>query len=199
MKKFHTTEPQGTHLEWVPTWEGVLKYCPDDLKNDVPLRFWHCFYHRGFKRKVCFELAISFNQNQNGKKRCKPRRKIVIKHRGKLLNLQCAQLTYLCVFGFRPVDTRHWVVDHINNNSMDDRPSNLQLISQKENTIRSSKVQEMKNLAPKQKKQFRAERQAKIAELRSHIIAAMGPGATRIDVEVELALQLQRLEGGEPQ
>ena len=82
---------------------------------------------------------------------------------------------------------------------MDDRPSNLQMIPQKENIARSSKHREINKLPNEQRKRLWAERQAKIAELRSHIIAAMPPGATRLDVEVELALQLQRLEGGEPQ
>lgn len=199
MKKFHTTEPQGTHLEWVPTWEGVLKYCPDDLKNDVPLRFWHCYYHRGFKRKVCFELAVYVNQNPNDRHHRMPRREIIFMHNGKIRHIYCSYLTYICQFGFRPVDRRRSVVDHINNNCMDDRPSNLQLISQKENIARSSKLREINKLPNEQRKRLWAERQAKIAELRSHIIAAMPPGATRLDVEVELALQLQKLEGGEPQ
>lgn len=197
MKNHNNEEPRGTHLEWVPTWEGVLKYCPDDLKNDVPLRFWHCFRHKGFKRNVCVQLTISFQHTRGYAHHAQPRRKILIRHRGKVLNIKCAQLTYLCLFGFRPVDKRRWVVDHINGNSMDDRPSNLQLISQSENVLKSSKFREIKKLSNAEKKRWRAERLAKIEELRMHIIAAMGPEAKRIDVEIELAQRLQELEGGE--
>ena len=46
----------------------------------------------------------------------------------------------LCWMGFAIADPRHWVVDHIDGNPLNDRPKNLQIITQSMNLKRSPKV-----------------------------------------------------------
>ena len=120
------------------------------------------------------------------------RNEIKFRHKGKLVPLAISHLTEMCKTGFAIADRRHWVVDHIDNNPMNDRPSNLQVISARENVRRSHKVKEINSLPPAERKRRRLARQAVIDDLRAHIIAALGPDATRLEVEVELALQIQQ-------
>ena len=181
--------PDGTKLEWVPTWEGVLQYAPDDLREDRPLRFWHVFYHKQLKRTVRVRLLP--NPHLPNKINMKMRNEIKFRHKGKLVPLAISHLTEMCKTGFAIADRRHWVVDHIDNNPMNDRPSNLQVISARENVRRSHKVKEINSLPPAERKRRRLARQAVIDDLRAHIIAALGPDATRLDVELEVALQIQ--------
>ena len=181
--------PDGTKLEWVPSWEGVLQWAPDDLRADRPLRFWHVFYNRRLKRTIRTRLQETAMASGHHKESF--RRIILVSHKGKTITLWCSYLTELCRTGFAIADRRHWVVDHINSNTMDDRPSNLQVISQQENVRRSERVKASIKLSPAERKKRRQERQARIEELRRQVIRAMPPDASRIDVEIELALIIQ--------
>ena len=148
-------------LRPVPTWEGVLYYDPLDFALDRPLTFYRRLFcwqlneeiiypmrvyqtntqagsiKRGSNRKPMYRRFIKFTWQPNlllGKCRCKV--------------LYCHQLTMLCWMGFAIYDRRHWVVDHIDSNPLNDQPSNLQIISQRENCRRSEKIREQarKNL-----------------------------------------------------
>ena len=192
MKKFHSEEPKGLHLEWVPLWEGKLKYCPDDLKNDVPLRFWHCYYHKKYKRWVCNEMnpSVVWTNSYRGKYR----RRLHFKHHGKEINVLCSYLTIKTFFAFEPTDRRKNVVMHLNDHQMDDRPSNLEWGTQKENIAMSRKVKEMNRLKPAERHRIAKARQKRIEKLRLHVIAALGPDATRTDVEVQVTQLLDEHE-----
>ena len=179
----------GTELEWVPTWEGVLQYAPEDLRADRPLRFWHVFYNKRLKRTV--RLKLQPTAHPTGINMDRMRNRIVIWDKGKRFNLYVSYLTEMCKTGFAIADRRHWVIDHIDNNSMNDRPSNLQVISQRENVRRSHKLKEILGLPTTERKRQRLARQAVIDDLRAHVIATLCPGATRHDVEIEVALQIQ--------
>ena len=141
----------------VPGWEGVLYYDPLDFQLDRPLRFFRRLRHRRFRADILYQLAVSTKDStQTDRKRGsnkKPmlRRFINFRHKGKVVNLYCSQLTMLCLTGFAIADPRHHVVDHVNGNCTDDRPSNLQVITQSENLRRSPAVRENNRLSPKQR------------------------------------------------
>lgn len=171
------------HLEWVPTFEGVLKYCPDDLRQDKPLRFWRVLRLNNGK-KVIFQKKPKLCEVGGFKWRYL----YAIKLKGRSRTFLRSQLTMLCVTGFAIADPRHWVIDHINNNSMDDRPSNLQIIKQSENCSRSALLNEDLKLSPKERLRRKRIRQQWLEEMRPKVIATIGEGATKNQVEQELTL-----------
>ena len=81
------------------------------------------------------------------------RRKVYFKFKGKQHFLLCSCLTMLCLTGFAVADPRHWVVDHIDGDCTNDRPSNLQVISQRENCLRSPRFRENIRLSPKARRE----------------------------------------------
>ena len=97
----------------------------------------------------------------------------------------------LAFMGFAIADRRHYVIDHINNITLDDRPSNLQVITQRENCQRSERRRETLHLSPKEKKRQREERVAYMDRLRQRL-RAIHPDADPIDIEIEVTLELNR-------
>ena len=182
--------PDGTRLAWVPTWEGVLAYCPDDLKNDQRLRFWHVFRHKQLGR-VRIELKGSLLCRNEKENFARPRMSFKFLHKGKLIRIQASILTMLCHMGFAIEDRRHWVVDHIDGNTLNDKPSNLQVISTRENIIRSLLFQETIRLSNAERKRRKDIARERMRKRRLQIMATLGEDATSRDVEFELALQIQ--------
>ena len=64
------------------------------------------------------------------------RRRVSIKINGKNIHLTCSRLTYYICWGFPDVSVNpeRKVVDHIDHNTLNDRPSNLLETTQKENS-----------------------------------------------------------------
>ena len=93
---------------------------------------------------------------------------------------------YLRKRGFEPVNPRLWVADHYDKNTLNDRISNLSYITQRENIRRSKEYCENQRLCIAERKRRAQIRIAWREQMRPHVIAALGPGATAIDVEMEL-------------
>ena len=190
----------ASRLEWLPTWEGVLMYDPEDLRQDKPVRIWHVITRKSKRhgvQRLRYELKPSLMIY--GNKKCltdclRPRCVYQFRHKGKLINLYRYHATMLAYFGFVPENPRLWVADHYDNNTLNDRPSNLRYIPQRENLSRS-KAREVNQRLSNAERQRRA--QIRIAwkeRMRPHVIATIGPGATAIDVEMELTQLLNEHE-----
>jgi len=178
-------------LEWLPTWEGVLMYDPEDLKNDRPIRLWHVVKHKRFgNKKVCYEVKPTLRRFRHSRNSQRPRARLAFNHHGKMIGLYRSHVTMLALVGFTISDHRHWVIDHVNGCTLDDRPSNLQVISQKENCRRSERYRESRPLSPKEQKRRAIIRQAWMAERRLALMNAM-PYADEIDIELELTMQMR--------
>lgn len=148
----------------VPTWEGVLLYDPRDLAEDRPLRFYRRLRNRRFKAPVIYELKTYLEDVKNGLRKKGSyvvpmyRWRVHFMYKGKQYFTRCSCLTLLCLTGFAIADPRHWVVDHIDGDCTNDRPSNLQVISQRENLLRSPRFRENSRLS----NQARRERAARL-------------------------------------
>lgn len=164
----------GKRLVDVPTWEGVLQYDPEDIRADRPLTFYRTRRRRAKDGRMVtlrYPLAVEKEDSQVCQRRKKGynfkpkiRRRLQFVHKGENTHLYCSYLTVLAVTGFAVVDRRHWVVDHINNDCTDDRPSNLQVISQRENCRRSKEIMESIKKARQRQAELRAARRAEFTK-----------------------------------
>ncbi len=163
-----TTLPQAVlkRLEDVPTWEGVLQYDPMDLFMDSPLTIYRIRTRRLKDNRVIklrYPLKAIFQDYHAYNKRAKtPQNRYFFSFCLKNKRIHClrSHLTMLCIMGFAIADRRHWVIDHINGDSTDDRPSNLQVITQSENLRKSELVMKIIDRIHRLRKQRAAERRA---------------------------------------
>ena len=179
-------------LEWLPTWEGVLMYDPEDLKNDRPVRIWHVITRKskchGVQR-IAYELKPYLDSCCYKKNVCnslRPRCAYQFNHKGKKFRIYRYHATMLAYFAFVPENTKLYVADHYDKNTLNDRISNLRYIPQRENLSRSESLKESQRLSNAERRRRARIRMAWKEQMRPHVIATIGPGATAIDVEFEL-------------
>ncbi len=182
----------GTRLDWVPGYEPHLLFATDifDKKKDPMLRVYRVIKRNG--RQYRHQLDNMLERfHGHYMLRCRLRYSTHIN--GKMIRLWRSQLTVLCLTGFPIADRRHWVIDHKNGITLDDRPSNLQVITAKENLARSWRVRETNALSPKDRAKAAARRIERMEFLRRQFIA-IHPDASPVDIEFEVALQLNEEE-----
>ena len=183
--------PDGTRLEWVPGYEGHLQYAPYDLQHDCFLRLWHTFRSKKFGgKRMRTEIKATLNRFRHDCNKLRPRVTFKVCIEGKKKYLFRSHVTMRCLTGFAIADTRHWVVDHEDGNTLNDRPSNLQVISQRENCLRSKRYRETRKLSPRANKLSAEQRQHWMDERRRQLMA-MHPDADANDIEFELAIDIQ--------
>ncbi len=200
-------------LEPVPTdpYEAFLMWDPEELRQDRPLTFYRKLKSKRFKAPVIYPLPVAvmdshYTSRLHGNNRAPQyRRRIITRYKGKIYNFLCSNLTMLCILQFRRENPRINVIEHLNGDSLDDRPSNLLLSTQSANSRRSEKVMEharkMQKLSVELNRGLnnqqrheaamrrRAERERLLAEPRVVAVASASPEIeTTVDLQIDLQL-----------
>ena len=185
-------------LEPVPTdpYEAFLLWDPEDLRQDRPLTFYRKLKNKRFKAPVIYDLPVAkedanYTHRLHGKNWTPQyRRRILTTYKGKTYHFNCSELTMLCIFQFKRENPRINVIEHLNGDSLDDRPSNLLLSTQSANSRRSEKVMEQarKNCEMINARR-RAERAALLADQHTATVASANPETeTTVDLQIEMQL-----------
>ena len=192
-------------LEPVPTdpYEAFLMWDPEELRQDRPLTFYRKLKSKRFKAPVIYPLPVvvedsHYTSRLHGKNSAPDyRRRIKTMYKGKIYNFLCSNLTMLCILQFRRENPHINVIEHLNGDSLDDRPSNLLLSTQSANSRRSEKVREnarqMQKLGTKAaaeaRRRRREEREALLTDPHAVAVASANPEIeTTVDLQIDLQL-----------
>ena len=196
-------------LEPVPTdpYEAFLMWDPEELRQDRPLTFYRKLKSKRFKAPVIYPLPVAkedahYTSRLHGSNRQPQyRRKIKTMYKGKIYTFLCSNLTMLCILQFKRENPRINVIEHLNGDSLDDRPSNLLLSTQSANNRRSEKLREhilrlgMSNRGLNNQQRHeaalkrRAERAALLADQRAAAVASACPNIeTTVDLQIDLQI-----------
>ena len=200
-------------LEPVPTdpYEAFLMWDPEELRQDRPLTFYRKLKSKRFKAPVIYPLPVDvmdshYTSRLHGKNSAPDyRRRIKTMYKGKIYTFLCSNLTMLCILQFRRENPHINVIEHLNGDSLDDRPSNLLLSTQSANNRRSEKVMEQarkmqklsvelcRGLSNQQRHEAamrrRAEREALLTDPHAAAVASASPEIeTTVDLQIDLQL-----------
>ena len=192
-------------LEPVPTdpYEAFLMWDPEELRQDRPLTFYRKLKSKRFKAPVIYPLPVvvedsHYTSRLHGKNSAPDyRRRIITRYKGKVYHFLCSNLTMLCILQFRRENPHINVIEHLNGDSLDDRPSNLLLSTQSANRRRSEKVREnarqMQKLGTKAaaeaRRRRREEREALLTDPHAVAVASANPEIeTTVDLQIDLQL-----------
>ena len=192
-------------LEPVPTdpFAAFLMWDPEELRQDRPLTFYRKLKSKRFKAPVIYPLPVDvmdshYTSRLHGKNSAPDyRRRIKTMYKGKIYNFLCSNLTMLCILQFRRENPHINVIEHLNGDSLDDRPSNLLLSTQSANNRRSEKVMEqarkMQKLGTKAsaeaRRRRREEREALLTDPHALSVASASPNIeTTVDLQIDLQL-----------
>ena len=192
-------------LEPVPTdpYEAFLMWDPEELRQDRPLTFYRKLKSKRFKAPVIYPLPVAvedshYTSRLHGKNWAPDyRRRIMTMYKGKKYTFLCSNLTMLCILQFRRENPHINVIEHLNGDSLDDRPSNLLLSTQSANNRRSEKVMEqarkMQKLGTKAaaeaRRRRREEREALLTDPHAVAVASASPDIeTTVDLQIDLQL-----------
>ena len=192
-------------LEPVPTdpFAAFLMWDPEELRQDRPLTFYRKLKSKRFKAPVIYPLPVDvmdshYTSRLHGKNSAPDyRRRIKTMYKGKIYNFLCSNLTMLCILQFRRENPHINVIEHLNGDSLDDRPSNLLLSTQSANSRRSEKVMEqarkMQKLGTKAaaeaRRRRREEREALLTDPHALSVASASPNIeTTVDLQIDLQL-----------
>ena len=196
-------------LEPVPTdpYEAFLMWDPEELRQDRPLTFYRKLKSKRFKAPVIYPLPVvvedsHYTSRLHGKNSAPDyRRRIITRYKGKVYHFLCSNLTMLCILQFRRENPHINVIEHLNGDSLDDRPSNLLLSTQSANNRRSEKLREhilrlgMSNRGLNNQQRHeaalkrRAERAALLTDPRAAAVASANPEIeTTVDLQIDLQL-----------
>ena len=192
-------------LEPVPTdpFAAFLMWDPEELRQDRPLTFYRKLKSKRFKAPVIYPLPVDvmdshYTSRLHGKNSAPDyRRRIKTMYKGKIYNFLCSNLTMLCILQFRRENPHINVIEHLNGDSLDDRPSNLLLSTQSANSRRSEKVMEqarkMQKLGTKAaaeaRRRRREEREALLTDPHAVAVASASPDIeTTVDLQIDLQL-----------
>ena len=170
-------------LEPVPTdpYEAFLLWDPEDLRQDRPLTFYRKLKNKRFKAPVIYDLPVAkedanYTKRLHGSNRQPQyRRRIVTTYKGKTYHFNCSTLTMLCILQFRRENPHINVIEHLNGDSLDDRPSNLQKLGTK--------------AAAEARRRRREEREALLTDPHAVAVASASPDIeTTVDLQIDLQL-----------
>lgn len=170
-------------LEWVPSYEGYIAYRPAEILKDKIPNFYKVLANQ---RQYRIARLHPFIEQNDCIFQSRARFKVTIK--GKPVTIKRYKLVHLCSTGFAIADPNKYVIDHIDGNSMNDRPSNLRVITRVDN-IKTEVNDAHRHLSIESKVKYKKELKA-FAERREKELRKKYEWAMTVDIYFKLTCDI---------